>query len=667
MTPDLARETPSAGAAAAADASPLAGPDELFRALLAGTSDAVFVRDLEGRYRVVNEAAAAGIRRPVAEILGRTPRELLGAEAGDAFERNDREVLRTGAPVTVVARLSPWGEERFYHCTLGPVRDTAGDVVGTFGVARDVTGRVKSGRRLSEERHRLRLLLQQVPGMVWTTDRDLRMVTADGSSFTAAQFAESIGLDLRALAAAEPGYEPVVAGHERALAGGTGEYEVVTTDGRTMWARVEPIRDDNGAVAGVVGAAVDITAIKVAERDLRARARAAALGAEVAGAAVTGGPLRAVLGRCAAALVKHLDAAFARVWTLDERQSVLTLEASAGLYTHLDGKHARIALGALKIGRIAAERRPHVSDDLGNDPQISDPEWARREGMVAFAGYPLVVEDRLQGVVAMFSRSPLDAGVVDALGGVADRLALVIDRDRTARQLQARAEERRRDRRARRRLLRRVVTAQEEERRRIARELHDHVGQQIATLALGLRVVEREVRGAGARRRLAELGALCGGMSKSLHDMALELRPTALDDFGLRSALDTLVATWSARTGVRATLDCDCEPGERFPPAVETAAYRVVQEALTNVARHAAASRVAVTLVRAGAHLFGVVDDDGVGFDASSRRVGDRLGLLGMYERAAELGGALDVASAPACGTVVLFRLPAGEWQGGAR
>jgi PAS domain S-box-containing protein len=172
--------------------------------------------------------------------------------------------------------------------------------------------------------------------------------------------------------------------------------------------------------------------LRRAAEALAERARHAALGAEVAAAVAERGPLDAVLRRCCAAVVEHLGAAFARVWTLEELGAgaapTLVLQASAGLYTNTEGRHARIPVGALKIGRIAAERRPHLTNDVPNDPAVSDREWARREGMVAFAGYPLVVDDRLIGVLALFARQTLDEGTLDALRAVADRVALAIQR-----------------------------------------------------------------------------------------------------------------------------------------------------------------------------------------------------------------------------------------------
>src|SRR5262249_60999986 len=119
-----------------------------------------------------------------------------------------------------------------------------------------------------------------------------------------------------------------------------------------------------------------------------------------------------------------LDAAFARIWWLPPGNDVLELQASAGMYTHLDGPHAHIPIGQLKLGRIAQERRPVLTNQVQGDPYISDPSWARREGMVALAGFPLVVKDRLLGVLAMFARRPLSEAVLQTLESVAGGIAL---------------------------------------------------------------------------------------------------------------------------------------------------------------------------------------------------------------------------------------------------
>ena len=166
-------------------------------------------------------------------------------------------------------------------------------------------------------------------------------------------------------------------------------------------------------------------------QDKQARlARHAVMHAEVSAAvSESEKSLRAMLQICAAAVVTHLDAAFARIWLLDEE--LLQLEASAGLYTHLDGQHARIPLGSFKIGLIATEQKPHLTNTVQTDERVSDKEWARQEQMISFAGYPLLVEGRTVGVIAMFARQPLEADVIEALASVAPIIAQGVERKRT--------------------------------------------------------------------------------------------------------------------------------------------------------------------------------------------------------------------------------------------
>ncbi len=177
--------------------------------------------------------------------------------------------------------------------------------------------------------------------------------------------------------------------------------------------------------------------LKVGAAEMAEQAHLAALGAEIGVALTRRDGLSVLLGECAGVLVKHLDAAFARIWTLSEDQKMLILEASAGLYTHLNGGHARVPIGSFKIGRIAQDRRPHLSNTVIGDPEVSDQAWAKREGMVAFAGYPLVVEDRLVGVAAVFARKPLAESVLKALASISDEIALGIERKRAEDALRA--------------------------------------------------------------------------------------------------------------------------------------------------------------------------------------------------------------------------------------
>lgn len=179
------------------------------------------------------------------------------------------------------------------------------------------------------------------------------------------------------------------------------------------------------------GTGLLITLREVEPDTIEARqARQALLVGEIGVALTQERELRPMLERCTEAIVRNLDAAFARVWTLDLDRGELVLEASSGLYTHLDGLHSRIPLGRSKIGRIAQTREPHLTNDVVDDPQTVDRTWARRNGMVAFAGYPLQVDGRVIGVLALFARHALDGYALGALATTADSIALGIERKR---------------------------------------------------------------------------------------------------------------------------------------------------------------------------------------------------------------------------------------------
>jgi hypothetical protein len=160
-----------------------------------------------------------------------------------------------------------------------------------------------------------------------------------------------------------------------------------------------------------------------AQTALLERARLAELTSEVGGALTRGEGLRETLQLCADALVRHLDVALARIWTRDEATGVLALQASAGMYTQVDGPDSQ-------IGLIAQPNRPHVTNQVVGDPQVHDQAWAQREAIVAFAGYPLVVQERVLGVMAMFARHVLSEFVPKALASVASALAVGIERKR---------------------------------------------------------------------------------------------------------------------------------------------------------------------------------------------------------------------------------------------
>lgn len=211
-------------------------------------------------------------------------------------------------------------------------------------------------------------------------------------------------------------------------------------------------------------------------------------------------------------------------------------------------------------------------------------------------------------------------------------------------------------------LSRRLVEAQESERRHIALELHDEAGQALVSLRLGLRLLERQIaEGGGVAGRVAELVETTDGILDGLHRLAADLRPASLDHLGLDAALRQYARSAAAKFGLPVHYRARGLTGERLPQAVETALYRVVQEAMTNVVRHARATRVDVMVEHRDGRVLVMIEDDGVGFDPAQVQTGDHLGLLGMRERADALGGTLTVESAPGKGTTIVVEVPSAD------
>ena len=151
--------------------------------------------------------------------------------------------------------------------------------------------------------------------------------------------------------------------------------------------------------------------------------------------------LQEMLQQCTKIIVSYLDVEFARIWTYNQQENILNLQSSAGIYTHIDGAHSRIPVGEFKIGLIAQERKPHITNSVQTDIRVSNKQWAIDEGMVAFAGYPLIADLELMGVVAMFAKQPLNQNTLDLLSVIAGEIAVAIKRKVIEKALQQKEEQ----------------------------------------------------------------------------------------------------------------------------------------------------------------------------------------------------------------------------------
>ena len=225
----------------------------------------------------------------------------------------------------------------------------------------------------------------------------------------------------------------------------------------------------------------------------------------------------------------------------------------------------------------------------------------------------------------------------------------------------ARTDEIRREReQLRRQLLERVIATQEDERKRIARELHDSTSQNLTSLMVGIKTMSATCKDPAMKTEAEKLRNVAAQTLDEIHNISMRLRPRVLDDIGLSAALEKLVGEWQVRYKIPVDLLLQCGP-QRLSAEIETAIYRIVQEALTNIARHASARSVSILVEERNGHLLAVVEDDGRGFD-SAGKTGDRhLGLVGIRERAELLDGRLTIESSPESGTGIYVEIPLKE------
>jgi signal transduction histidine kinase len=302
-------------------------------------------------------------------------------------------------------------------------------------------------------------------------------------------------------------------------------------------------------------------------------------------------------------------------------------------------------LAASKSGRVIERGRSERVDSVLDDPEV-DHEVMRRFGARTGLWVPLVARGQTIGLLAAHDKLLPDPRFTDndlrLAETFASRASVAVDlSQRIARDA-----------------FRRVVEAQELERRRLARELHDETGQALTSILLGLRSLEDALGSVEARESVATLRELVVATLQDVRRLAVELRPKVLDDFGLVPALERLTESFGEQTEIDVRFETALGD-ERLPADVETALYRIVQEALTNVVTHAHARSVSIVLVRKPDTVALVIEDDGRGFDPATTREGG-FGLEGMRERVGLLDGKLQVESRADAGTTIVaeVRLP---------
>ncbi len=428
---------------------------EVLRTTLGSIGDAVIATDTEGRVTFLNPVANGLTGWSAEDARGKPLEEvfrIVNETTREAVENPALRALKEGVIVGLANHtvlVAKDGAERPIDDSAAPIRGRGAEVTGAVLVFRDVAERRLAEDRLRASEARKAAVLHASLDAIITIDSKGKVVEFNPAAeelFGYAQ-AEAVGRDMGELIVPDSMRESHRQGMARYLATGVGrvldrrlEMPARRKDGSEIVVELAITRLAGGDRPLFTGFARDITARRRAEAALAERTRLVALRADVSTALASTDATATALRRCCEALVSHLDVAFARIWTLDEAEQILELRASAGLYTHLDGPHGRVPVGQFKIGRIARTGQPHLTNSVQDDPNVSDPAWARREEMVAFAGYPLAVEGRVVGVAAMFARRPLSEAALTDLSSLAEGMGQYLDRRRAEERVRRQAE-----------------------------------------------------------------------------------------------------------------------------------------------------------------------------------------------------------------------------------
>lgn len=510
-----------------------------------------------------------------------------------------------------------------------------------------------------------RTLVENLPDIVARFDPDLRYLYASPvvQQLTGRPLQSFLGKTNRELALPAELVEPWDLALRKVFTTGlpeTLEHPFPTPDGTRYfdW-RIVPENGGDGAISSALTVARDVTD-RWLSHAAESRARFVAEALREATVALTRSLDRETV---LATLLERLG----RMVPFDRASVMLIEEARRGVSVRavFDGDRVLRLLPESRVHFDPAEH-PIVDAILKSGAPVVIPDiraltdWSLptdRLSEVCWMGVPLFARGNVAGLFSLSKREPgyFNEEHLKLAEALSSQASVAVENAILYEQMSASTERMQT-------LSRRLVDVQEAERREIARELHDEAGQALVSLRFGLRLMEREIEtGESVRGRVAELVERTDAVIENLRRLAADLRPVSLDHVGLDAALRQFAETAITSPGTSMRYKARGFTGQRLPPDVETALFRIAQEAMTNVVRHAAATRVDLLVEHLGDRVRLIIEDNGVGFDPGQLGVGDHIGLIGMRERAEALGGSLTIETASGKGTTIVVEVSSAD------
>jgi PAS domain S-box-containing protein len=616
-----------AGAVNLPGAVTLPFPDLYLTALADSLPDALLVTDGQLRLLVWNAAAETLYGWRASEVIGKTLDEVVHTEfAGTTLEESLRQIHACGRWSGEVTQLQRNGDRISIWSSVAAVRGEKQEIVGFIGINRDNTDRKRENERIAASQANLSALIENTDARVWSVDDHYRLIV--GNSYFQAQVAAILGRPMRIGETVLDGHFPQSTNeqwkgyYDRALSGKTFNIEIAASfalEKRLSEYRFHPIRSQNGQVIGVTIFERDITArknIEVALRESEQKNR--------------------ILVETVHSGIQELDMAGNIVY------------ANAGyhhIYGFINGELIGKSIFDIQTSAADAARLREYWQGIAAGSMLPTPyetQAVRKDGQE----------------ISVYIIWDYKRDTFGQINGVIANIVDITERVRMEQQLEDMVQELRRSQGQLQTLSHQLIEAQESERRSIARELHDEIGQELTGINLILEVVQRLPPEKGLERTRQAQVTVQNLMSR-VSRLSLDLRPPILDDLGLLPALLWFFDMYHAQSGIQVNFSSSGLQGARFPASIETTVFRVVQESLTNVARHARVEEVLVRIAVANQSLRIVVEDSGQGFDlAAALASGTASGLNGMRERVHLLNGDFLIAAEPKQGTRVFATIP---------
>jgi len=341
--------------------------------------------------------------------------------------------------------------------------------------------------------------------------------------------------------------------------------------------------------------------------------------------------------------------------TLSEDGNRAAIICHIGLSNETVNKIANVDTSNCACKNAVRKKAPVLISSQQTNCPVLNQKLSNGELILSHVAVPLVSKSKVFGLlhVASAATNSITADHLNLLNAIGYQLGVAIENAKLWEELKHKEE-------LRGQLLEVIISAQEAERKRIARELHDQTGQSLTSLMVGLKILEKDGP-KNIQHRILDMRQLTAQTLDGVHNLALELRPSSLDALGLVVALEQYTREYSDKFGVQADFQAIGFDDRRLSPEVEITLYRIIQEALTNVVKHAEVERVSILLEIRGASIVAIVEDNGKGFNIrqlSQSPTRTNLGLYGMYERAALINGTLTIESEPGRGTTLFVEVP---------